>query len=882
MSAPRDAAHLLIGREEQLARLIGDLSDPSTSGILLLGEAGIGKTALAAAVVGQLAEGTRVLRVRGSAPLGTVPYGAFSTWLAGLPPEDMAQPVAVLRRVGQALGGAPQADGAQSAGDLPLLVVDDAHDLDQGSVTLIAQLLGMRRARALFLARSTPTLPQGLDELVADGIVAGIPVEPLTLTDVEELCAALLGGPVGAGLVHTVEYLTRGNPLFVRLFVRDGLTRGFITETDGVWQSAPDLPPLGAHLTDLVQAAFAPLDTAQRDAMELLAVGGPLPGDQARELIAHGVLQRLLGGSWIRTRDDGALTVGHPLHAEALRASIPTARRVLLQRRVLAAATTPPRDVEEVHQRAALALDAGVPLDDRILLSAATNANRSSDSAFAVRAIRAIRSPELERRCLVELAWARANRGSLDEALDLLGDALEDPAPPDVLRGGALLALEVRMRRAESTDGTDADAERWEQFLARSESASDPRTVAVGRSIAALALDDEPFDAVALRALADDDGAPAPPRVAALLALAVDATGAGRPAEGARLAGRALALTGTDADTVAYRTHAICLELLALAVAGEWEQARATALTRLRRDARRTHFLAGWLDLLDGVHALQEGRFPTAQSRLDLAVYALRTTDHLHILPWITGLAGYAALLAGDQRQAALLVEQGREWTGGTRLARMLGRVHAESVTAVLETDADGVPRLLQIADEAEEAGLPLVAATALNQALVLGDRTVFARLAALTETFDGREQALLHAFAGAGAASDAERLLEAGDAALDAGYRPLAAVCFERAREVLDKRRDTAAARRAQKKLSAATAGFEGSSTEAVRLPAAVKLTPRETAVVTLVLQGLTNKEIADRHGTSVRTVEGHLYRLFMKFGISRREDLHLFAQGT
>ncbi len=877
MSAPRDAAHLLIGREDQLARLLEDLSDPSTSGLLLLGEAGIGKTALASAVVGRLPEGTRVLRVRGSTVLGTVPYGAFSAWLAGLPPEDMAQPVAVLRRVAQALGDAPQAGG-----DLPLLVVDDAHDLDPGSMTLVAQLLGMRSARALFLARTSPGLPQGLDELVADGIVTSVPVEPLTLPDVEELCTALLGGPVGAGLVHTVEYLTRGNPLFVRLFVRDGVARGFITETAGVWQAARALPPLGAHLADLVQAALAPLDPAQREAMELLAVGGPLPGEQARQLIRHTVLRRLLGGAWIRTADDGALTVEHPLHAEALRASIPTARRVMLQRRVLATVSAPPRDLDEVHHRAVLALEAGAPLDDDILLAAAISANRSSDGGFALRAIRAIRSPELERRRLVELAWTRVHGGLLDEALDLLGDALEAPAPPDVLRGGTLLALEVRMRRAEPADGLHGDVDHWEQSVT-SAAPSDLRTVAVGRSIVALAVDDAPFDAVALRAVADDGDAPAPSRLAALLTLAVHAIGAGRPAEAARLAGRALELVGTDADTVSYRSHAVCLELLALAVAGEWEQARASAAARLRWDARRTHFLAGWLDLLDGVRALQEGRFPTAQTRLRLAVQALRTADHLHILPWITGLAAHAALLAGDQRQAALLLEQRAEWTGGTRLARLLGRVHAEAVMAALETDPEGIPRLVRLADEAEDAGLPLVAATALDQALVLGDRTVFSRLAALTAAFDGREQALLHAFAGAGAGADAERLLEAGDAALADGYRPLAAMCFERAREIYAKRHDPAAVRRAQKKLSTASAGFEGSATvEAVRLPAAVRLTPRETAVVALVLQGLSNREIAERQGTSVRTVEGHLYRLFMKLGIARREELQQFAQGT
>ncbi|WP_043447202.1 AAA family ATPase [Arthrobacter sp. L77] len=460
MSDTRDNPHPLIGREEQHAWLVEELRDPSTSGILLLGEAGIGKTALASAVTDGLAPGLRVLRIRGSAVLRDVPFGALSVLLSDLPPEDTVQFVAVLRRVVQALGGIPQ-----TGNDLPLLVVDDAHDLDASSVTLIAQLLGMRRARALFLARPAPALPQGLAELVADGLVASVAVEPLMLDQVEALCAALLGGPVSAGFVHAVDHVTRGNPLFVRLFVRDAVTRRFVTETAGVWQAARELPPLGAHLTDIVSAALSPLDAEQREAMELLAVGGPLPGDQALQSIGQGVLQRLLGDGWIRAGDDGAFEVEHPLHAEALRVSIPTARRVMLQRRVLAGATAPPRDIEEIHRRATLALEAGVVLDDGILLAAATSANRSADSGFAVQAIQAIRSPGLQRRCLVELAWARVNGGLLHEALDLIADALEAPAPPDVLRAGTMLALEVRMRGLEPADAMRGDIDRWEQSL---------------------------------------------------------------------------------------------------------------------------------------------------------------------------------------------------------------------------------------------------------------------------------------------------------------------------------------------------------------------------------------------------------------------------------
>jgi DNA-binding NarL/FixJ family response regulator len=54
-----------------------------------------------------------------------------------------------------------------------------------------------------------------------------------------------------------------------------------------------------------------------------------------------------------------------------------------------------------------------------------------------------------------------------------------------------------------------------------------------------------------------------------------------------------------------------------------------------------------------------------------------------------------------------------------------------------------------------------------------------------------------------------------------------------------------------------------------------ATELTPRETQLVDLARQGLTNAEIADRLVISIRTVETHLYRGMQKLGITDRRDL-------
>ena len=58
-------------------------------------------------------------------------------------------------------------------------------------------------------------------------------------------------------------------------------------------------------------------------------------------------------------------------------------------------------------------------------------------------------------------------------------------------------------------------------------------------------------------------------------------------------------------------------------------------------------------------------------------------------------------------------------------------------------------------------------------------------------------------------------------------------------------------------------------------RPQAEVSLTPRERSVVTHLLDGRTNDEIASALGITTRTVEAHLARLFERLGIGSRTEL-------
>ena len=52
--------------------------------------------------------------------------------------------------------------------------------------------------------------------------------------------------------------------------------------------------------------------------------------------------------------------------------------------------------------------------------------------------------------------------------------------------------------------------------------------------------------------------------------------------------------------------------------------------------------------------------------------------------------------------------------------------------------------------------------------------------------------------------------------------------------------------------------------------------MTAQELQIAQMAVAGMTNREIADRIYLSHRTVAAHLYKVFPKLGITRRNQLH------
>ncbi len=246
----------------------------------------------------------------------TVPLGAF----AHLVPPEVTEAhegqdarAATLDAVVGALRHHAQSKGI-------VIGVDDAHLLDDASATLMHLLVSGGTARLVATVRSGEPTPDPVVALWKDELAPRIEVQPLSALEVAELLGDALGGTVDGATIRRLFEVTRGNALFLRELVAGGLSAGALVQRAGVWSWQGRLRP-GVRLRDLVAERVGALDEKERDALELLAIGEPLPETVVARLVDHDTLRRLERRHLIEARTVGArleMGLGHPLFGEVL------------------------------------------------------------------------------------------------------------------------------------------------------------------------------------------------------------------------------------------------------------------------------------------------------------------------------------------------------------------------------------------------------------------------------------------------------------------------------------------------------------------------------------------------------------------------------------
>jgi DNA-binding CsgD family transcriptional regulator len=905
---------MLLDRLGERAALGGllDAARAGQSGVLVLrGEPGVGKTALLDDAIGSAA-GLRVARVAGVESEMELAFAALqqlcAPMLGGLEhlpdPQRDALSVAFGLRAGAApdrylVGLAALSLLSDVAEQQPLLcVIDDAQWLDQAS----AQALGFVARRllaepvALVIAMREPGKEfSALPELLVGG---------LRDRDARELLSSVITGPLDERVRDRIIAETRGNPLALLELPR-GLTPAELTPGFGLREA----PELSAWIEDSFQRRFEALPAATRRL--LLVAAAELTGEpglvwRAAERLGIGM------AACAAAEADGLLTIGgrvtfrHPLVRSAVYwAAAPAERRTAHQ--ALAAATDP---VADPDRRAWHRAQATLGPDEEVAAELEHSAGRAqARGGFAAAAAFLERSATLTldpaRRAARALAAAQAKHqaGAFDAALALLATAAAGPldelqrAQADLLRGQIAFAS----RRGSSAPPLLLEAARQfepldprlarDTYLDALAAATFASRLAFGGSIPAVAE--------AARA-APPSPEPARPHDLLLDGLAL-LISEGHAAGAPTLRQAVSAFCG--ADTGEDELRWLWLAWYAASIVWDyksWDVLSARHV-RLARDAGALTTLPIAFNTRAGVHLLA-GRFTEADS---MNAQAESVTEILgsSIAPYgALSLAAFRGREAEASHLAETIIKEVERRGEGEALSFVhwatavlcngLGRYEHALAAAQLASSYPpslwfGNWALAELIEAAARSGRPQRAAGALQRLSeiaracgtdwVLGIEARSRALVSDGEAAESRYREAIERLDRAGLRVDLARAqLLYGEWLRRQRRRRDARIQLGSAYEAFDSFGAGAFAERARIELRA-TGRDAPERTVAARDP----LTAQEALIARLASQGSSNPEIAAQLFISRATVAYHLRKVFVKLGVTSRDQLARFLPG-
>ena len=374
----------LIGRERELARIAGVLGRADATGVVLVGEAGVGKTRLATETIrlGDVS-GFATERVVASRAASAIPLGA----LAPLLPSG----VAALAQGLNALRQATIALTERAAGKPLMLLVDDAHTLDDASAVLLQQLAATKTAFLVVTLHSGELPPEPVIALWKDHGVERLVVDSLRREACERLVSAMLGGEVDYLTQSMLWAKTEGNPLFLRELVLGAVADGTLTRRSRRWLAEGHVEP-SDRLSELVGSRLSGLDRAELDVLEFVAFGEPLSVSVLSSLTDPTAIEQLERKKLVELVRDGQrdeIRLSHPMFGEVLRQRTPRLRVRSLSR-VLAEALESNGSMRrgDALRASLLRLDGGGLQSLSLLMEATTQAQFAHDYKTAIRLAR--------------------------------------------------------------------------------------------------------------------------------------------------------------------------------------------------------------------------------------------------------------------------------------------------------------------------------------------------------------------------------------------------------------------------------------------------------------------------------------------------------------
>jgi DNA-binding CsgD family transcriptional regulator len=859
----------LVGRDDEVRRALAALEDDAKfCGVAFVGDSGIGKSTLAHALVAAVeSRGLTVRFVLGTETSKAVPLGAFY-WLLTLP--AVREPAVMLAAAQRTL---------EQEENL-VVVVDDAHLLDPLSATLVYHLAASGSTRLIVTIRSHSVVPDAVTALWKERLLLRLPINAFTWQQTEELARSVLGGVVETRLVNELHTRTAGNPLMLSGLLNGGRESGALVRTEHGWQPRSALHA-GRALYDLVEVRLQSLAADELEAVEVLAVAEALSWETLRGLCDADAVAQLERGGIIQVVADESHTearLANPVMGEVAlrRAGVVRTRQLngtLAQHLRKTMQTQEQRsklpDVRTRIRLAQLMIRSDLTPDLDVIIDAAASAVAMSNVALGEELARFALDHGGGVPAVIPLAEALSWQGRGGEAEAVLADVELDGADER-------LAMPWGCLRAANLFFNCGQDEQARLLLAKMRDRVDTReaaglVTALEGAFACFSGDIRTAIEVGLPLCESGQGL-------VTMALAVTSTSwalafAGRLSEVHRIA------NAGGADVLGqmgpYRFAIVMAEAVGATIAGDFpaaEQVWARYGPVIRVSPEADTFVHAIL----GIVQLARGALPSACAAFHNSISAMSQG-----FPpgWLTLVATWCAQsegARGDSEAAAAALRIAEEACGPQAAVFLpqLELARAWERAAVGETAA-ARKHAVRAAQIAQRSGMDAVEMRTLHIAVRFGDRSHVARLEELARTLDIPLAEAIATQARGLADHDGDLLDAAAARFTELGALTLAADAMaqaageharsrDRGKEVESSARAYGLARRC---------GLRTPPVEAAANP--LPLSGREREIALLIAAGWSNRQIADQLVVSVRTVEGHLYRIFAKLGINDRDQL-------
>ncbi|WP_231998268.1 LuxR family transcriptional regulator [Mycobacterium sp. 1245499.0] len=858
-----------MGRDVELRRSLAALSSGDVHGVALVGDSGVGKSTLARMLAKTVESAGRTVRFALGTQTGyAVPLGAFSRSVSlGVTHEPAVMLAAAHKTLAQEKN--------------LVVVVDDAQLLDPLSATLVNQLAAGRSARLIVTIRSGEPVSDAVTALLKERILLTVHVDPFTREQTALLARAVLGGPVDFQLVDELFERSAGNPLLLRGFLAAGQETGALVRTEEGWRLRG---PLRAdrELHDVLEFRLQSLSPDELEVVEILATAERLKWEVLRDICDPEAVASLERRGLIQLVADGSHAVAQlnqPMLGEAATRHAGMVRSRQVNGKLVRALQKHERAGDGVLKlpglqgRIRLAqfmMRSDMEPDLEVVTAAAVDALSMSNVVLGEELARFAVDRGGGLPAALVLAEAVSWQGRGEEADTVLVDAEPDGGDEWLIaRWGCLRAANLYWGCADVEAATRALDDVKKRVAAE---AGVQLIDALELSMGYFRGDVETTIALG-PALCESDLLPIATVWAAFPtcgALAV----AGRPSEVSRVADvglRAAALCGLGP----HQFNIGMTEVIAATATGNDRMAE--------RSYKRYAAMATGLPEAEAMVDAMLGLVHLARGELASACAAFVKSGAVFTegfpSPWLALVAARHAQAEGargDSAAAAAALRRAEKAYGPhiavflpeLELARAWERVSAGDTTAA-QTHA------LRAAQNARVAGMHAVEMQARHAAVRFGDRSQVARLEQLARILDTPLAGAVADHARGLARHDGNLLDAAAHRFADLGALALAADASAQAAAEHTRRGDRAKGFDSSTRAHALASqcGLRTPSVDASARP--LPFSGRERQIVMLVAAGLSNRQIADRLVISVRTVEGHLYRIFTKLGINNRDQL-------